>query len=335
VTPLPPLDDRLLYIFVLGPGLGESIVIRTAAAEWIIIDSFESEFGADDILTHYRAETAAVILTHPHMDHASGFLETLGRHTSGPIGCRPPVRGRVADNDLIGQRRARQASSVIETIERRWATEPATRFLLETRARLAFGEVRLTALWPPGKGFHARDLNHWSTPMLLTWGSLRVVLGADLPAGSWRRIPPALRDRLHRHRFLKIPHHGSRGSYHKSYARRGTGVPGGRTWVVTPWLLGGRRLPLFTPGEGIDKLLQDETEIWLTSPPSPLPAPPRDRKMSLTTLSTPPVIRFGTLEVSVRPRHVAAAESWVAAGFDRAGRIASFQSGDEALAVCR
>lgn len=34
------LRDDLLYVFVLGPGIGESILIRTPGGGWLVIDSF-------------------------------------------------------------------------------------------------------------------------------------------------------------------------------------------------------------------------------------------------------------------------------------------------------
>src|SRR5882672_1091181 len=76
------LDDQLLHVFVIGPGVGESIVVRIPGGHWIVVDGcMVGREGSAPLalLRHYGVDRIqAAILTHPHMDHARGFSDLLG-----------------------------------------------------------------------------------------------------------------------------------------------------------------------------------------------------------------------------------------------------------------
>src|SRR4051794_3110822 len=92
-----PLAPELLYVFVFGPGFGESIALRLPPDQWLIVDSLRRQTRADDLnpalglLQAHQAFAAGLALTHPHDDHGRGFLQLLDRRSpESPIGCVDP-----------------------------------------------------------------------------------------------------------------------------------------------------------------------------------------------------------------------------------------------------
>lgn len=91
------LKDELLYAIVFGPDYGECIVLRVPPEEvggppaWVVVDSLERDDDAGtwrpalDLLAGSR--WSALLLTHPHDDHAAGFGAVVNHAGAGPIGC--------------------------------------------------------------------------------------------------------------------------------------------------------------------------------------------------------------------------------------------------------
>lgn len=77
-----------LHFFVLGPGLGESIVICTPGGKWLVIDSYHNSRDgilAEFILNHYAVERIhSLVLTHPHQDHYRGLVELCDWNSQPP-----------------------------------------------------------------------------------------------------------------------------------------------------------------------------------------------------------------------------------------------------------
>lgn len=73
------LNPQLLHFFVLGPGLGESIVVRTPAGHWIVVDSHSTVSGGIlpvHVLDRYGVEQIEIlVLTHPDEDHYKGMAD--------------------------------------------------------------------------------------------------------------------------------------------------------------------------------------------------------------------------------------------------------------------
>ena len=75
------LASEALYVFVLGPGTGESIVLRLPSGDWVVIDSYKPSMDvplAVHVLKKYEVrKLGALVLTHPHEDHYLGMPELL------------------------------------------------------------------------------------------------------------------------------------------------------------------------------------------------------------------------------------------------------------------
>src|SRR4051794_23800400 len=88
IDALSPLGDELVLI-VMGPGLGESVLVRWPPDDWLVVDSFRrmtrdtERHPALAVLELFEASPSAVALTHPHQDHSSGFASLVARRRAG------------------------------------------------------------------------------------------------------------------------------------------------------------------------------------------------------------------------------------------------------------
>jgi hypothetical protein len=67
-------SSRPLKIYCLGPGIGESIVLRLPCGGWGVVDCYNTEYGGTlDFLRQNKVERLKFFcLTHPHEDHYRG-----------------------------------------------------------------------------------------------------------------------------------------------------------------------------------------------------------------------------------------------------------------------
>lgn len=78
-----PLDRSLLHVFVAGPGYGEGIAVALPHSGWLVLDGCRVSRGRLPILAildRWRSSTEpveALLMTHPHADHAFGVRETI------------------------------------------------------------------------------------------------------------------------------------------------------------------------------------------------------------------------------------------------------------------
>ncbi|RLC37673.1 hypothetical protein DRH29_01080 [candidate division Kazan bacterium] len=75
--------DGLAHIYFLNVGQGDSILIKTADGQHILIDGGPDNEVVkliDSILPPWGRQLDLVILTHPHADHATGLIEVARRY---------------------------------------------------------------------------------------------------------------------------------------------------------------------------------------------------------------------------------------------------------------
>lgn len=266
------VPDRL-YMFVIGPGFGESVVIRVPPDHWVVIDSCKpgERAAALEVLSRYSGQCACAILTHQHRDHYPGFAEILSHANWTVIGC--------ADTKLLASRiesqnpeehRKNELEDIMAAIVARWESDRNARWQTWRGTRKDVGEATLTSLHPTealaGQTLEP-DQNSLSTAILIEWKSVRLLLGADVENPHWDDITRQFQD-LGAHAGMKVPHHGShlsngsKGSLHKSFL---TGERR-REWIVTPYSKGSKR-PGFEDGEGAHQLLEHVEVLHLTGLP--------------------------------------------------------------------
>ncbi len=332
----------LVYLFVVGPGTGETVMLRIPPDRWMIIDSFKygrpNRPAAETIVSRYGGNVAILALTHPHQDHYPGFVDLIDRYRDAALGCvhprdNGPTRGLPLDAMTALKEGAKPTYTRIwdewkANATRRWDT-----FRGEYRL---IGEARVTSLHPVRPLLRAQwsgDPNAISSAMLVEWHQLRVLLGADVPNTEWPGIASTFAGLID-HAAMKVPHHGSREAIHAAF---GDGNPE-RFWVITSFRKKGlpraedqttKREP-----EGLNRALSFVSELRLTSLPFRHECENED----------PCVTTRREIRDQSRPRRLqildgkfmetpAALDRQVVVGFDRAGSIVNEWYGRGSLRV--
>jgi Metallo-beta-lactamase superfamily len=329
------LQPDLLYLFVFGPGFGESIVTRIPPDEWFVVDSLRRQTRNEDsnpsleLLAAHDATISAIALTHPHSDHARGMVQLLERRrTDGPVGCMdafstPDTRWR-QDPDASRVLDTASTGALLNRIDHIWSTEPASKWLLVEGEVRTLAGARIEVLHPRHDDPMPRDLNRISSPMLITWNSCRLLLGADLPVVGWRSIAKRMTNagELAGSHALKVAHHGSKGAQHATAI--GSPPPKDRLCVTTPF---NRRhhLPSYADGHGIAELLRTHVSVGVTAVPAHGRGSPTPR-----VRMQPAREHFGGLTLTREVRSATPSNAWIAAAFDTDGGCAGVWYGDAA-----
>lgn len=277
MTGLPAkLSAEHLYVFVFGPGFGESTLLRVPPSSWIVIDSLKAggRAAAQHIMDKYGGRLELIVMTHPHADHHDGIVDLINSSPDCLVGCVRPATTRAVPDGLAAdpyQQLKQGAKAAFTRISKAWEDHSPRRWETFRRSKLTVGKAFITSLHPAepiNAAEWGKDLNSISSALLVEWESTRIVLGADVPSSHWSEIG---RDfpTLGSHHLLKVPHHGS----HEAICGvLGTGSEA-RTWIVTPFNRG-KHLPcaddLNAKGdgpEGMAKLLGFVHQLEMTSLP--------------------------------------------------------------------
>ena len=228
-----------LYVFVFGPGYGESVAVRVPPDEWLVIDScrIEKQAAALHVLRRYGGKLALLLLTHRHKDHYRGFVDLIAWGNWNRIGCND---WRVADAEPLDvadpeDQLGAGLAQVLAEIQNQWRTRTASRLLTRRGASYRFSEGMLHILHPDEEFALANrygEPNNLSAAAVLEWKGMSLLFGADVENPHWQGIA-GHRANLGTHVILKVPHHASREAQDNCFLQ---GTPG-RTWIVTPYNL--------------------------------------------------------------------------------------------------
>lgn len=279
----PPAADEA-EVSVFGPGFGESICVHLGDGEWAIVDScLDRSRTSPAALTYLRSlgvhdsAVRLVVASHWHDDHVRGISEIVRACSNATVVCSAAVRSAEFIAFVQAQERSRSAvgSGVDEfreiikiCLERRrsimWAKanlplhplppgdRPAVVALSPSedafeRALIALVEAATDAAGAVPRYYHAPEGPNGAS--VATWvrsKGIGLLLGADLersnnPDSGWdaviRYCLPADKASA-----LKVPHHGSEGAHHEQVWQDML-EPNCLT-IITPWVRGGRALPL-------------------------------------------------------------------------------------------
>jgi beta-lactamase superfamily II metal-dependent hydrolase len=321
------LDAGLMYVFVVGPGVGESILVRAPGSKWLVVDG--CRVGDDGsaplaLLKRYGArQVEGVVLTHPHLDHARGLSELLGSEdvdcisvgcvdgwTSTPTLFETEARSRADETSFASDPELRlkqgEVEHVLAAVRSRWERDPLSRWSLFQGSERALGTARIRVLSPidaeivAARSVPGFDPNRLSAALMVSLGSARVVLGGDLPSHhrekvlngiGWHQVlshEPVVAEAG----IVKVPHHGSRNAiFPKLFAALPVGA---RTLIVAPFSSQG--LPRPSDGEGLHKLLANHDEVHVTALDEIFPGGfKRDRTISRKALND-------AMKSEIRPR---------------------------------
>lgn len=262
------LHPELLYLFVLGPGTGETVLLRVPANDWIVIDSFTNAGrpAAERIINEFGGNVAAVVLTHPHQDHCHGFIELIDASPRAVIGCVHPSEGTNGGgipNDPIALLKER-AKPTYTRVWEEWQRNTNRKWQTFRHQLIQVGDGTLTSLHPTRplsqSDWLGASCNDLSSAMRFVWNNVILLLGADVTNASWPDIALSFND-LSNHCAMKVPHHASREAIHESYGHGDSD----RKWIITPFA--SRRLPRSADDHGLARVLQYVDTAHLTSLP--------------------------------------------------------------------
>ncbi|MCU0673476.1 MAG: hypothetical protein MUE69_11855 [Myxococcota bacterium] len=269
---LPAIPEHALAVLVFGPGTGELIVVHAPGGHWMLVDGCRRQQGrwyGQRVLDHYAA-TSALVLTHPHRDHAGGVADLIDEHCHDEqddwplLGLLPPPEPHEPSTiDADAAQKRGLAEDAVAAIQDRWERRPRCRWELGVGAHRSFGAATFEVVAPlprPDDTF-GRDPNERSSVLRIVWDELCVVLSGDLaPKSAWTRAI-AHTDDLPRHHAWKVPHHGSVEALHATMLTSSPTAPR----VLTPFA--SANVPSFEANGGVAQLLEAVAEVWLTSLP--------------------------------------------------------------------
>jgi hypothetical protein len=364
-----PLDRSLLHVFVAGPGYGEGIAVALPHSGWLVLDGCRVSTGRLPILAildrwKSPAEPVeALLLTHPHTDHAFGIRETIEVTAPRLIGVTtsptsPALVFATAEAELaagspgsLDQLRRRTVIDAMLAIRRRFDAAPADLIALVDGAQVPLENPGLAAFVraPDAVLVHDRlaagrrgDPNELSAVVELVFGATRVVLGSDLPtvdgrgvvlSAGWDRVL-GQHPHLGAHHGLKVPHHGSPAAFHPGLMTSGSG----RTWWISPFNRG-RRLPPSDP-DGVPRLVALNGQVSLTATPrargaQPIHADPAVVQLAELSSLFASASPLAASAFSVTPPDVEPLEPVWCAAFDDQGALRGAWRGNRAFSVVR
>ena len=250
-------------LIVLGPGYGETILVRSPEGGWGMIDCWFEEAGYgkfQDILVREQIEKLEFLcLTHFHLDHYQGMSRILEDYTPKQfwypavgwnvlkryhayISCKG--KNQNPDSAL----KAEELTKIIRSLKEKRAIERKP--IQRSQKRLyEAGGIKIYALSPSPEVIESYTAKRFSQENLLSitlaveLADQRIILGGDTGQYEWERIRSERRLKKHTTciPLVKISHHGSAQGMGKPDWERFTACdpPQNHTGVLAPNLSNG------------------------------------------------------------------------------------------------
>lgn len=196
---LAEMDRDDLQVVALGPGYGESVLVRVPPGLWVVVDCFRTQSSTSgsrtpvaEILEAISEPLGAVLLTHPHDDHAPGLGDLIDQDSGCLIGCCEPLWVRPyasvrSDPDLTRRLGTGAVGHSLARIRAAWDADPARHWSLEAGTTREVGRMT-RCLWNLGGGASwgmVGCAEPWFLPRFLVGASLSLDDGRnDASEGS-------------------------------------------------------------------------------------------------------------------------------------------------------
>jgi len=277
VTRFGKLAPDRLQVLLLGPGFGESVVVRVPGdpSGWMVVDSLLSDRRGQarctplEILDDLSVEPDLVLLTHAHADHAGGMTSIVERFRErAAFGALHVDVKTVASAHVREAAQRAEAAAALRAIaqlpsDRRWDLQGEPRQLGEGTVTVVHpAQTRLDELLK----MRSIGPNRISSAVLVEWRERSVLLGADLERPEWALLAHA--QTLCICNPVKVPHHGSAGAFDAVWAGERATDPdnAGRRMLLAPFNLH-PKLPDVDGGDGLPGLLGEVDAVHMTSVP--------------------------------------------------------------------
>ncbi|HEX2569571.1 MAG TPA: DNA internalization-related competence protein ComEC/Rec2 [Polyangia bacterium] len=209
---LAPRWDPALTVTFLDVGQGDAALVELPGGVTLLVDgggSFDPSFdpGAQVLVPwlerHGVRRLDAVVLTHPHPDHANGLAAVVARFPTREVwtnGARSSLPGLLRLRDAAAERG-------VPIVRPHELVAGAAR--VEVLHPLVDGQVRVPPAWSENDG---------SIVLRILYGGRAVLLAGDIEARAEARL--AQSGRALAADVLKAPHHGSRTSSTPRFVER-------------------------------------------------------------------------------------------------------------------
>lgn len=346
---MEPPNDSLLLV-VMGPGMGESILVGWPPNSWLVVDSFCRTSGATeahpavDALEAFGGALQAVALTHPHEDHVRGFASLIERLAAdGKVGWWPSAvtsGGRWSTSNAAFAQRNGANEQAVAAIHRAWSELPSSKWeLIADQPAISLGDASIEVLTPlhetieEHRSLKAPDINELSSAMRLTWYDCAVLLGADLVnSRGWDKLESSLGAlAFATSAAMKIAHHGSLEAQHP--VALGTAPTPGRTLVGSPYNRG-EKVPAYRDGEEVELILGVSADLYMSGHHGARPPDCGTETVSRSSLR-PAVLDLsgGIGAVTLDAIQPSVDECWFATRLDATGALLSIDRGPGSLHV--
>jgi competence protein ComEC len=197
-----------LQVWFLDVGQGDAALVRTPCGRALLIDTGGSllrDVGDDVLVPALRRQGIRtldlVLVSHPDVDHIGG-LGTVARELRvGAVAVADAAYPGPAFAEAVGVLRSRRIPVLPLAAGQRLRLDPAL-------------EVAVLA---PAAGETAANANDLSLVLEIRHGSIRFLFPGDAGSAPLHRL--AASGRISHCTVLKVPHHGSRGSWDEAFYR--------------------------------------------------------------------------------------------------------------------
>ena len=200
------VSDDLVHIWFLNVGQGDSILIKTPAEKYILVDGngdgYESIRG---LLPPGECNLEVVVLTHPHFDHFSGLNSIIDR-------CKIMTFIRSSLESESKSFKSLQEKMVLAQSNGKLKVST----VVKSSDDFSVDNIVLDLLWPLEYSSDYTNFNNSSVVLLLTFQDFDLLLTGDAEKAVYDQLMDE-NTQFNSIEVLKYPHHGSKDAFNEVF----------------------------------------------------------------------------------------------------------------------
>ena len=194
--------DGLLHIIFYNVGQGDGVLIKTPTGEAILIDGGPNEqiiYSLSEDFSIFKRKIDIGIVSHPHADHITGFIEVFRRFYFGSIYI----------NDLEYQ------TPEVETLKEELQKNHKFSRKLTSGESIHVKDVSLEAVWPQPNYTCTDDINECSIVLRLDYQNFCAYFMGDVS----HEVQGNIKD-LKQCEIIKIAHQGAKNAVDENFIKK-------------------------------------------------------------------------------------------------------------------